>query len=193
MKQVVESLPGKSECLWAETAADALGHIEDDSFDLVLLDLNMPGLDGCGLLTAMAARGTHLPSVLVSATEDLLQIHRALELGALGYIPKALSADHMRDAISSVLDGDIFIPEHVRIALARVDRGRSEQSHGLTKRQLEVLRFVNQGQTNRQIATTLFISEDTVKFHIRALMEALGARTRTECIARAKSLGILDH
>lgn len=167
---------------------------DDEAFDLILVDLNMPGIDGIAFLTALANRELDIPATIISAVEDVAVIHSALALGALGFISKSMTAIEIHAAISQVLEGEVFIPHKLQAALARLSSKRKTDSvAGLTKRQLEVLQLMNKGHTNQQIADTLFISENTAKFHVRALFDTFGASNRTQCLVKAKQQGLLSE
>lgn len=194
LQYVVQTMSEQPECVYAGDAEAALSLLEKDvEFDLILVDLNMPGISGESFLTSIASRKLDIPAVVISAVEDVSQISRALGQGAFGFIPKTLPQQEMQAAIARVLEGETFVPDSLKTALARLARKtrRTDSESGLTQRQIQVLRLVDQGQSNKQIAATLFVSEDTVKFHMRAVMDVLSARNRTECVAKAKELGIL--
>ena len=183
----------------ATTAEQAIGHMESGrDFDLVLIDLNMPGMDGMSILQRMRERKVWIPLVVISGEEDVRAIKSALDAGALGFIPKAHSSQQMLCALKAILEGEIYIPgdvqKHIDILESRrplMDTNDALQASGITKRQHEVLRLMAKGFSNKQIATSLFLTEHTVKAHISALFAALNAGNRTECVQRAERQGIL--
>ena len=170
------------------------------TFDLVLIDLCMPGIDGLSILQRMNERKVWLPLVVISGEEDVAKIKAALDSGALGFIPKAHSSQQMLSALNEVLNGEIYIPENIEKQINSIETcrppaeaGSNEalKSSGITKRQFEVLQLLAKGYSNKNIATTLFLTEHTVKAHVSALFTALVAGNRTECVQNAQKKMIL--
>lgn len=184
----------------ATRAEQAISHMESGrEFDLILLDLNMPGMDGMSILQRERERKVWLPLVIISGEEDARIIKSALDAGALGFIPKAHGSQQMLSALQSVLDGEIYIPENIQKQIDNLETRRppSEandalKASGISKRQYEVLQLMAKGYSNKQIAASLFLTEHTVKAHISALFAALNAGNRTECVQRAERRGILS-
>lgn len=183
-----------------ETAIEILE--SDQEFDLILIDLSMPGMAGMSILQRMHERKSWLPVVVVSAEENARTIKSALDIGALGFIPKSHSSHQMLSALEAILDGEIYIPDEIQkqIDNLKTRRPPGEASNngplresGITKRQYDVLQLLAQGYSNKQIATTLFLTEHTVKAHISALFSTLQASNRTECVQVALRHGILAH
>lgn len=182
-------------------AARAIEILESgQSFELVLVDLSMPGMDGMSILQRMQERKVWLPLVVVSGEEDSFKIRSALDAGALGFIPKAHSSQQMLSALKAILDGEIYIPENIEKQINNLATRRPPaeaggngalKSSGITKRQFDVLQLMAKGYSNKQIATSLFLTEHTVKAHISALFTALNAGNRTECVQHAQQQNIL--
>jgi len=160
-------------------------------FNLMLIDLFMPGIDGIGLLRAMAERRISTPVAVVSSTDDTKTINQLMTNGAVGFIPKSVSSDVMLSAVTTLLKGDIYLPDNLWNQLDFLDSGSfttTELSEPqLGERQIEVLRLMADGNTNKQISTILAISEATVKYHIGILFRALGVKNRTTCIHAAQT------
>lgn len=182
----------------AEQAIEILESGEE--FDLILIDLSMPGMDGMSVLKRMHERKTWLPLVVISAEEDVHTIKSALDAGALGFIPKAHSSQQMITALHAILDGEIYIPADIekqidnlasRRPLAEANSNEALQASNITRRQFEVLQLLAKGYTNKQIATSLFLTEHTVKAHVAALFGTLNAGNRTECVKKAQDKGLL--
>ena len=162
----------------------------------------MPGIDGMSILQRMHERKVWLPLVVVSGEEDVRNIKSALDSGALGFIPKAHNSQQMLSALNTILDGEIYIPDAIEKQINNletrrppVEAGNNDalKSSGITKRQFEVLQLMAKGYSNRQIATSLFLTEHTVKAHISALFSALHANNRTECVQNAQQKNILTN
>lgn len=162
---------------------------EADDFDLVILDLALPGIDGLTCLNLLRQRYPALPVVIVSAYDDAHTVNRALKAGAAGFIPKSYSGDRLLDSLRSVLDGVIFVPEPslpgqngIAVAPPPAGKGISPAEAGLTDRQADVLALMVKGRSNREIADLLGLSEGTVKIHITAIFKALGVSSRTQAL-----------
>lgn len=201
MRLILNRLDYTASVTETSSAEQAIEILESNqTFDLVLIDLSMPGMDGISILRRMQARKTWLPVVIVSGEENLQIINTALEIGALGFIPKSHSSQQMIDALQNILDGDIYIPTEIekqldnlksRRQLLNLNANSSLNSGGITQRQYEVLQLLAKGYSNKQIATTLFLTEHTVKAHVSALFTALSASNRTECVQIATRQGVL--
>ncbi len=182
----------------AETLAGVLAILEADaSIDLVLLDLHMPGNHGLAGLAAIRAQYPAVAVVLVSANEDPQVVRRALDHGVAGYIPKSAGLDDLRDAIRTVLDCGQWLPPSLRASVARAqsspeDADLAARLASLTPQQFRVLTLVAEGLLNKQIADRLDVQERTVKAHMTAIFEKLGARNRTHAGVILRGLEITD-
>ncbi len=157
--------------------------------DLLLLDLNMPGARGYSALVHARSVASSLPVIVVSAHEDASIAQASLEHGAAGFIPKSSSPETMAEAISAVLSGQRWIPEHAENAEPDKDNF-TEKLATLTPQQQRVLMMLTDGLLNKQIAIDLDISEATVKAHITAILRKLEVHTRTQAVIAARSLEI---
>lgn len=165
--------------------------LERGDLDLILLDLAMPGVSGFSGLLTLRAEHASMPVVIVSATEDPATIRRALDLGALGFVPKSAGIDTIREAISTILRGDLWKPMDVVLG-AESDPEVAElltQLETLTPQQTRVLSMISQGLLNKQIAYELSVSEATVKAHVSAVLQKLGVDSRTQAVIRLSRLG----
>ncbi len=165
--------------------------------DLVLLDLHMPGNHGLAGLAALRAQFPAVAVVLVSANEDPQIVRRALDHGAAGYIPKSAGLEDMRDAIRAVLACEQWLPPALRGAVSRAvstpgDTDLAARLASLTPQQFRVLALVAEGLLNKQIADRLDVQERTVKAHLSAIFEKLGARNRTQAGVILRELEIVD-
>lgn len=188
-----------TECNRAEQAIEILE--SGRSFDLILIDLSMPGMDGLSILQRMHRRKVWLPLVVVSGEEDIHTIKSALDSGALGFIPKTHNSHQMISALHSVLAGDIYIPEDIEKQIDKLENRRTLastansgmlQASGITRRQHDVLLLLAKGYSNKQIASSLFLTEHTIKAHVSALFSAVNARNRIECVQNARRLQLIE-
>ena len=151
--------------------------------DLVLLDLNMPGVQGFSGLMYLRAQFPMVPVVVVSATEDLKTIRRCLELKASGFIPKSLPATAIKAALKTVLEGGVWVPPGIDMGPGG---GAQASSTGrldtLTPQQMRVLMMLSDGLLNKQIAFKLDVSEATVKAHVSAILQKLDVDSRTQAV-----------
>ena len=186
----------------AQELAEVLAR-EDASFDLALLDLSIPGTNGLSHIEHARSEHPTLPIVVLSGSEDAELMRRLLDLGVLGFIPKAYSPDVMLSAVRLVLAGGIYIPPMMLNQIsgssipyssngAATPVATPEHIDGLrrilTERQVDVLRLLSQGKPNKLIARDLGISEGTVKIHLAAIYRALNVRNRTEAVVASRRL-----
>jgi two-component system, NarL family, nitrate/nitrite response regulator NarL len=164
--------------------------------DLVILDLSMPGSDGFAMLHEFGRRQPQLPVVVVSSSEDPSDVRRALASGALGYIPKSASPRTLLAAVQFVLDGNVYVPTLLAQNAASmqdeagVDSAR-KSAVSLTGRQIDVLRLLREGRSNKEIGRKLGLSEKTVKVHVTALFKALNVANRIQAAAMADKVGVI--
>jgi len=189
LRHVLEQLGDDIRIVAANTTERALALLDDGQrFNLILADLSLPGLDGFSFLAALRQRRIATPVVVISGTSDLADVNRALDNGALGFIPKSLGSRELLLALNQVLDGEIYVPAAYASAIFdnNTTNGRaSSNAEGIGPRQLEVLKLMAEGKSNKQIATVLDITEATVKSHIGALFRALAVKNRTACVREA--------
>ncbi len=181
--------------LLADSSDAALNLIEreGDSIDLMLLDLNLPGMSGISLLREFKARGVEVPVLVVSASQSISDARSAIHHGAFGFVSKASDTEILLKAIDTVLNGEIYLPDgwDSTMKSSNTDEGASVEN--ITDRQLEVLHLVSQGMANKTIADKLGLSENTVKVHLREVFKALKATNRTACVVEAKRLGLIEN
>jgi two-component system, NarL family, nitrate/nitrite response regulator NarL len=178
----------------ADEALAAAAHYTD--LDLILLDLTLsPSGGGLPALAALRRIAPTVPVVVVSASLKAADVRAALAGGAAGYVPKTLNSQEMLAALGQIMDGDIFVPPQLLAALTGAGLGAravdAEPRSALTGRQIEVLQLLGTGQSNKEIARALGLTEGTVKLHVSALMRALGAKNRTEVVVAAERSGLL--
>ena len=151
-------------------------------WDLVLLDLNMPGAYGFSGLVLLRGQYPQIPVVMVSAQDDASIMVRSREFGASGFIPKSSSMTDIQQAVSAVLEGDVSWPPKAfeAVQVSAEAKAASEGLASLTPQQFRVLTMVCEGLLNKQIAYELGVSEATIKAHVTAIFRKLGVRTRTQ-------------
>jgi DNA-binding NarL/FixJ family response regulator len=162
--------------------------------DLILLDLEMPGVQGLSGLLYLRAQHPEIPVMIVSASSDAPLIRRAIEFGASGYAPKSLPVDQIRDAVRQVLDGAIWVPADVDLA-ANPDKETTElvsRLSTLTPQQVRVLMMLGEGLLNKQIAFRLGVSEATIKAHVSAILQKLAVDSRTQAVIAINRIGKAD-
>lgn len=155
---------------------------EKSDWDLVLLDLNMPGAYGFSGLVMVRGQYPQVPVVMVSAQEDASVVARAREFGASGFIPKSSPLETIQQAVRDVLDGNVWWPAQAAEGASVSDEAKAASAGlaSLTPQQFRVLTMVCDGLLNKQIAYELNVSEATIKAHVTAIFRKLGVRTRTQ-------------
>lgn len=164
-----------------------------ENLDLILVDLHMPDVDGFSLIEHLQTMSLIIPVAVLSATEELDKIQQALNRGALGFIPKNYAIKSLISAIFEIINGGVHVPTNIRQGLKRKLSSQLQaiEQYEITTRQLEVLSLIEQGLTNIKIANSLFITEHTVKSHVKQIFQKLDSINRVDCINKAKTLGIL--
>jgi DNA-binding NarL/FixJ family response regulator len=196
LRGVLKELTDDATVLEAPDCSQAMRLIQEHpDLHLILLDLNLPDQDGFAFLTDLRRRYAKISLVVLSAFHDRENVLRALDLGALGFIPKSAPRDVMVSALRLVFSGGIYIPPEalVRAGLTQAQpvRGRqvSPADLGLTERQMEVLALMMQGHSNKAISRKLDVAEPTVKHHVTAILKALKVMNRTEAVVAVGALG----
>ena len=153
--------------------------------DAVLLDLDMPGMDGLTGLALLRSGHPTVPIIVVSAAREPAVVRRAFEFGASAYIDKSASLEQIAAIVQAVLDGEIFAPPEA----GPVD-SFAQRASQLTPQQWRVLALMIQGDQNKQIAHKLGVGEATVKAHVTVILRKLGVRSRTQAVIEARSLAV---
>ena len=177
-------------------AAAELAEAHDD-LDLILLDLNMPGMHGLNGLMQLRNDAPTIPVVIISAEEDKNIVLQAMTYGAVGFIIKSLPREKMTEALEQVLAGQVYLPSDVIRSSADPSRSRRRQDenqippemlNSLTRRQLLVLERMANGESNKQIAYNLCIAETTVKAHVSAILRKLNVHNRIQAVLSAGNI-----
>jgi DNA-binding NarL/FixJ family response regulator len=167
----------------AASAEEALQLVDEQIIDAVFMDLVMPGLCGEAAIREFARRHPDLPVIVLSSSVSPSDVRRVLNAGASGYIPKSATAQTVVSALTLVLSGNIYVPPLLVTAATRaIDQAASGQRSvsQLTDRQVDVLRYLRDGLSNKEISASLGIAEKTVKVHIAAIFKTLNVVNRTQ-------------
>jgi DNA-binding NarL/FixJ family response regulator len=173
----------------------------EPDLDLVLLDLALPGMDGITALQSLRAKHPAISVVVISATADRESVKRALDCGAMGFIPKSSSNEVLKNALRLVLAGGVYVPPEI---LGRGDVSLPAQlpvhapttsrctpaEIGLTERQAQILALMMKGESNKLICRELDLAESTVKNQITAILKALNVTSRTQAVLAVSKLGL---
>jgi len=203
---VMQQLGDSTQILEAETAKGALEIAQSNSdLDLVLLDLNLPDNNDFSLLQSMREELPSTPIVMLSATEDASLIQQALQIGANGFIPKSSNSKVMLQAVQLILAGGLYLPPQLMNynGISATPQHEPKQNDientsanstdlQFTKRQTEVLRLLDQGLANKEIARKLDMSPSTVKVHVAAILRICEASNRTQAVSLARQLGVIS-
>jgi len=176
----------------AANGQDALGVIESEKPDIVLLDVNMPEMSGIQTLAAMRKQGMDSPVLMLTISQHEEDLIGAIRAGASGYLLKNAEPETLRQTIKQVMAGkSVLAPEVTEQVFRLVRSGQLDSASLLTDRELEVLRLLSRGLTTAQTGAKLFISENTVKTHIRHILEKLDVGNRAEAVAKATQIGLI--
>jgi DNA-binding NarL/FixJ family response regulator len=200
LKQVLRDLDPQLEVLEARDAAQAHQQTEiHPELSLVLLDLTLPGKHGFELLAELRRDAPELPVVVLSAIEDRETVMRAINEGAMGFIPKTSKTEVLIAALRLVFSGGVYLPPsafqsangtHGSAHHPPVPAMRSPREVGLTERQAQVLALMVQGKSNKLICRALDLAEGTVKIHVTAILRALNVANRTGAVVAVSRLGL---
>ena len=162
----------------AENGEQALQLAAQTQPDVVLLDIRMPGMDGLRCLELLRERHPEVTVAIRSSLDEPEQINAALRRGAAGYILKTISPDDLPAALRQMVERSVYYS----VTNLEQAYGKSARAAGLSEKEIAILQHLAEGRSNRQIAGELFISEQTVKFHLRNIYRKLGINSRTEAM-----------
>ena len=181
----VKNLGDETKTFGVADANEAIGVLEKEDIDLMILDLMLPGTKGQTFLPVVRRRFPTVPVVILSAMDDAETVSRALKAGASGFVSKSGSSSDLLEALRAVLSGEIWLPAKLRELTNRSESAQGEgktlaQRFGLTVAQARVLELLIEARSNRQIGEVLGLTEGTVKIHVSAIMKAMGVNNRSE-------------
>lgn len=164
--------------------------------DLVLLDISMPQMSGLEALRQIKAQAPEIQVVILTVSDDDASLLQAVQSGARGYLLKNLNAEEFLDMLAGLQRGEAALTRQMTArllnGLARQSQRQPGPAERLTPREIELLRLVAEGLPNKAIAQRLSVSENTVKYHMKNILQKLGVRNRAEAIAHALRAGLLN-
>jgi DNA-binding NarL/FixJ family response regulator len=205
LHHVLRQLDREVEVFDARTAAEGRALVSaHPGADLLLLDLSLPDADGLAALGALRSDFPAVPVVVLSASDRREDVLRAIDLGAMGFIPKTSPNQVMLQALRLVLSGGVYVPPAVlgpdedvepeaptpNVVASDGSAQFTARELGLTGRQAQVLALILQGKPNKVICRELGLAEGTVKIHVAAILRALNVSTRTQAVIEASRLGL---
>lgn len=184
---IINSQPDMALVAQASCGTEAIRQYRDHRPDVTLMDLRLPDLSGIDAMIAIRQEFADARVVMLTTFEGDVEVQRALQAGARGYLLKNMPPNEILDVIRQVHGGKKRVPPRIAEQLAE-----HMSDEGLTAREVEVLRKIAEGNRNKDIADKLFISEETVKVHVKHIMDKLGAKDRTQAISIAVRRGIIE-
>ena len=184
---IINSQPDMSLVGGAVNGSQALQFFREQRPDVTLMDLRLPDMSGIDAMIAIRSEFVEARIIMLTTFEGDVEVQRALAAGARGYMLKSMPPKDLVQAIRDVHAGKKRVPPEVAAHLAE-----HISDENLTSREIDVLRHIAGGNRNRDIGERLFISEETVKVHIKHIMEKLGASDRTQAVAIAVRRGIIQ-
>lgn len=187
LRQVLKGLEENLEVLQAGTCEEAFIQVQKHGdLDLVLLDYHLPDMNGLEALHIFGERHPELPVVMLSGSANTQIMRQVLQAGAAGFVTKSCVSDELLRAVRKVFNGDIYLPRELT---SPPDAGDHINRPALTQRQELVLRCLLDGQSNREIAEHLHVSEETVKTHVAAILRHFEVQNRTQAVVAAARVG----
>ena len=192
----LKNLPNVQHVNVKNSASSALDHLEEGHiYHLIMLDLNMPELDGFQFMDTLIDRGFHFPVVILSGSENPQDFIRLRDYGIAGYISKSSSIEELNSALQAIARGETVIPKEYSIYFNpdyKSDEATEKAKQlKLPRRKLEIIICISDGMTNKQIAEKLFVAKSTIDHHVKEIYRRLEVNTRAECINKAKSVGLI--
>lgn len=203
IRQLLEIEPGVKVIGTATSGTEAIAKIENLELEVVLMDMNMPGIDGISCIEEIAAKRPELKILALTGYDDPDLVYRAMQAGARGYVLKTMITSQLQPAINEVLSGKIYLPINLATKFfgefqlrkqasgQRPDPGRQAILNYLTNREKEVLALLTEGYTYKNVADKLVISETTVKTHVNNIFQKLQVNDRTQAVLYALKHGLV--
>lgn len=196
LAESLTSLPMITHTTIKNCAADAIEHLEEGHvYQLIMLDLNMPDINGFGFMDTLTDRGFHFPVAVLSGSEDPKDFAKLREYGISGYICKSSSIDELHQSLIDISNGHLVLPEKYAIYFNADyepdDAEKIAKEHKIPRRKLEIIDCMSLGMTNKEIAEKLFVAKSTIDGHIKEIYRRLEVSNRAECISKSKSIGLI--
>lgn len=178
------------------TGTEAIEQISTAQPGLILLDLNLPDINGLEVLKQLRKQGVETPVLIISMLNDPLVVTKAVEAGASGFIPKNTSTEELKRAFDALSEDSLYIPQDLRESMESLSTDRALEPPAilhseLSKRELEIIRLISMGHTNKEISELIFISPLTVKTHRSNILRKLDIKNTAALISYAKNMGII--
>ncbi|MCK5813752.1 MAG: response regulator transcription factor [Cocleimonas sp.] len=191
LKFLLESFDASIRTAHVKDAKDALHYLQNnDRPDLILLDINLPGINGFSLMNEFQKINVWTPVLIISAIESPATAQLAIDSGASGFISKSCNSTGLISAVQTVLKGDIYNPTRASSSASKADEMKLVH---ITNRQKEILHLLSQGLLNKQIASELGISANTVKAHLYEIFRHLKVNNRTAAVKAAFQQGLISQ
>ena len=192
----LESLPIVSHVTIKNCAKEAIEHLEEGHiYHLIMLDLNMPDIDGFQFMDTLIDHNFHFPVAILSGSEDPKDFMKLRDYDISGFISKSSSLDEFYQALQSISEGETLIPEEFSIYFntdyEKNYTDKIAKEYGLSRRKLEIISCMSKGMTNKDIAEKLFVAKSTIDGHIKEIYRHLDVCNRAECINKCKSLVLI--
>jgi DNA-binding NarL/FixJ family response regulator len=186
----LKNLGAETRTFGVPDANEAIGILESEDIDMMILDLMLPGTKGQTFLPLVRRRFPTVPVVVLSALDDADTVSRVMKAGASGFVSKSGSSAELIEALRAVLSGEIYLPPKLQEMTSRSESAQGEgkslaQRFGLTTAQARVMELLAEGRSNRQIGELLGLTEGTVKIHVSAIIKTLGVTNRSEAALMA--------
>lgn len=195
LKTMLESTAGIAVCATFQRGKDLLRYLQGNLPDIMLLDILVPDINGIQLLSQIQAMGINIPAIFVTNLESRYYIRAAMEQGAAGYVLKSSSEAVLLTAIKTAMDGRRFFDPSIQDTVAEVSREDMRKTKSkvvLSKRELEILKYISSNMTSAQIADMLYVSKRTIDFHRMNLLIKLDVSNAASLVKKAVALGLIE-
>lgn len=196
LAEALKSLPNVKHLTIKNSASAALEHLDEGHvYHLIMLDLNMPDINGFQFMEVAYDRGFHFPIAILSGSEDPKDFVKLQQYNISAYISKSSSIEELHESLKLIEKGEVAMPEDYAVYFnTDHESNRIEQiakQYKLPKRKLEIITCISLGMTNREIAEKLFVATSTIDGHVKEIYKKLDVSNRAECINKSKSLGLI--
>ena len=196
LSELISAIDNLTCCGILTKGENAVSEIVEKNPDIVLLDLNLPDINGIEIIKQIRKSGIQTPILVISMLIDPIIVGKALEAGANGFVPKNTSIEELSSALEHISNGQAFLPESLKAQidlnnLTVSERYSITENTDISKRELEIIKLIASGLTNNEIAEQLFISPHTVKTHRTNILRKLELPNTAALVSYAKNLGLI--